>query len=70
MKNGREILPRTCVAAQHRQMLGQVLDVFHIEPNRNLNIMRDNRSLFDITSSVLRKLERVLEEEKPDVVLA
>ena len=69
MENRREILPRTCVTAQHRQMLDQVLNVFHIAPDWDLNIMRDNQSLFDITSSALGKLERVLKEEKPDVVL-
>jgi len=69
MAKRRGIHSRICVTAQHRQMLDQVLDVFHIAPDWDLNIMRDNQSLFDITTSALSKLERVLREEKPDIVL-
>lgn len=57
------------VTAQHRQMLDQVLDVFSIKPNYDLNIMTNNQSLFNITNRCLLKVEKVLEREKPDLVL-
>ncbi len=58
-----------CVTAQHRQMLDQVLRIFDIVPDYDLNIMRDRQTLFDITTNVLNGIKRVLEEVKPDVVL-
>lgn len=60
---------RICVTAQHREMLDQVLDLFQIEPHHDLNLMRDNQSLFDVTSRVLIEMESVLEQEEPDVIL-
>jgi len=64
-----EIVSRVCVTAQHREMLDQVLELFEINPDRDLNLMRKGQSLFDITADGLRALEAVLKEEKPDVVL-
>jgi len=64
-----EILSRACVTAQHRQMLDQVLDVFQISPNWDLNIMRENQTLFDVTAVGLKELEKVLNKEAPDIVL-
>lgn len=58
-----------CVTAQHRKMLDQVLQVFQIVPDIDLNLMRDGQDLFDITSSVLLGMRRVLTEHKPDVLL-
>lgn len=58
-----------CVTAQHREMLDQVLDLFEIEPDYDLGIMKENQSLFDITVEVLRKLENILKKEKLDIVL-
>ena len=58
-----------CVTGQHREMLRQVLDVFNVEPDYDLNIMTQNQTLFSITSSILEKLKPVLEKEKPDIVL-
>lgn len=58
-----------CVTAQHRQMLDQVLQVFDVVPDYDLNIMKDRQSLFDITTNILIKIKNVLEIEKPDVVL-
>ena len=58
-----------CVTAQHREMLDQVLDLFEIKPDYDLNIMKDNQSLIDVTVNGLRKLEEVLKKEKPDIVL-
>ena len=64
-----QIDSKICVTAQHRSMLDQVLDFFGIQPDYDLNLMRDNQSLFDITINALGALERVLTQEKPNVVL-
>lgn len=60
---------RVCVTAQHRQMLDQVLEVFGITPDYDLNIMAPNQDLFDITSRVLTGLRDVLKDFRPDTVL-
>ena len=60
---------RVCVTAQHRQMLDQVLEVFGITPEYDLNIMAPNQDLYDITSKVLLGLRDVLKDFAPDVVL-
>ena len=60
---------RVCVTAQHRQMLDQVLEVFDIKPDYDLNIMAPNQDLYDITSKVLLGLRDVLKDFKPNVVL-
>jgi UDP-N-acetylglucosamine 2-epimerase (non-hydrolysing) len=59
---------KICVTAQHREMLDQVLNLFEIKPDFDLNIMRPNQDLYDITSSVLLSLRSVLEKEKPDLI--
>ena len=58
-----------CVTAQHREMLDQVLHLFDITPDYDLNIMKQGQDLYDITSRVLLGLRDVIKEEKPDVVL-
>lgn len=58
-----------CVTGQHREMLKQVLDIFHLEPDYDLDIMKQRQTIFDITQSILKKLKQVLEKEKPDLVL-
>ncbi len=58
-----------CVTAQHRQMLDQVLDVFHIAPDYDLNLMRAGQTLADITSGVLTQLGGILSQVKPNLVL-
>lgn len=58
-----------CVTAQHRQMLDQVLDVFKIVPDYDLDVMKDRQTLNEITIRVLEGLEPVLREVKPDIVL-
>jgi UDP-N-acetylglucosamine 2-epimerase (non-hydrolysing) len=58
-----------CVTAQHREMLDQVLELFEIVPDYDLNIMKPGQDLFDVTSSVLLGMKRVLSEVQPDVVL-
>lgn len=60
---------RVCVTAQHREMLDQVLDLFEIVPDHDLDIMKPGQDLFDVTSNVLHGMKRVLTEEKPDIVL-
>lgn len=60
---------KICVTAQHREMLDQVLDLFEIKPDIDLNIMKSGQDLNDITSEVLRKLKKILKQEKPDLVL-
>ena len=62
-------LSRVCVTAQHREMLDQVLDLFAIVPDHDLNIMRPGQDLFDVTCGVLSGLKGVLAEERPDLVL-
>ena len=58
-----------CVTGQHRQMLDQILDCFHVEPKYDLCIMREKQTLFDVTANILLRIREVLEAEKPDVVL-
>ena len=60
---------KTCVTAQHREMLDQVLDLFNIRPDYDLEIMRHGQSLFDITSDILGKFDAVLESFSPKIVL-
>lgn len=59
----------TTVSAQHREMLDQVLDIFHIKPDYDLNIMHARQTLTDVTSNVLINLDKILKEAKPDIVL-
>lgn len=64
-----EVESLVAVTAQHREMLDQVLNLFNIRPDFDLNIMSDGQTLFDITSRALCGLDKVLTEAKPDVVL-
>ncbi len=58
-----------CVTGQHREMLHQVLNVFDVVPDYDLDIMKEKQSLFDVTVNILERIKTVLEKEKPDVVL-
>lgn len=58
-----------CVTAQHREMLDQVLKTFDIFPEYDLDIMRENQDLFDVTTSSLSGLKKILTQEKPDLVM-
>ncbi len=58
-----------CVTAQHRKMLDQVLAIFDIFPDYDLNIMKENQDLFDITIKSLKGLKKVIEKVQPDIVL-
>ncbi|MCD7740198.1 MAG: UDP-N-acetylglucosamine 2-epimerase (non-hydrolyzing) [Candidatus Gastranaerophilales bacterium] len=58
-----------CVTAQHRQILDQVLKLFEIKPDYDLNIMKNNQTLWSLTSEVLLKTKEIIEKVKPDIVL-
>lgn len=68
-KDSEHFETKICVTAQHRQMLDQVLEVFDIVPEYDLNIMAPNQDLYDITSRVLVGLRDVLDDFAPDIVL-
>ena len=63
------IISKVCVTAQHREMLDQVLDMFEIKPDYDLDIMKPGQDLFDVTSNVLLGLKNVLSDFQPDIVL-
>lgn len=69
LKSRQEIECIICVTAQHRQMLDQVLDVFDIKPDYDLDIMEQGQTLSNITSKALKGLEEVINKEKPNIVL-
>ena len=69
LKNDEAIESIVCVTAQHRQMLDQVLKIFKIVPEYDLNVMKERQTLPQITSSVLNGLVSVMEDAKPDIVL-
>lgn len=60
---------RVCVTAQHREMLDQVLELFEITPNYDLNVMQPGQDLYDVTTRILSGLKSVLQDFKPDIVL-
>ena len=68
-KYPKQLQPMVAVTAQHREMLDQVLDLFGIVPDYDLNIMTAEQTLYDITTKALMGLKTVLEEAKPDLVL-
>ncbi len=69
LQNEAEIESIVCVTAQHRQMLDQVLNLFNIQPDYDLDLMAPNQDLFDITAKVLLGLRDVLKQAQPDIVL-
>lgn len=69
LEKRKKIESIVCVTAQHREMLDQVLDIFNIKPNYDLNIMKQGQTLSDITSRVLYGLEEIIKNEKPNIVL-
>ena len=68
-KNKSKFQVRICVSAQHREMLDQVLKIFDIKPHYDLNLMKKDQTLFDLTARTIIKLKNILEKEKPDIVL-
>lgn len=69
LKNRSKMNTVVCVTGQHRQMLHQVLQVFQIIPDYDLDIMQENQTLFDVTTHILKQIKEVLKQEKPDIVL-
>jgi len=69
LEKHEEIESIVCVTGQHRQMLDQVLEIFDIKPDYDLNLMKERQTLTTITTSVLESLEKLLPEIKPDIVL-
>lgn len=69
LEKSEEIESIVCLTGQHREMLQQVIDIFGIDVKYNLDIMQPKQTLTTITTSVLEKIETVLKEEKPDIVL-
>ena len=69
LKRDNRFVVDVCVTAQHRSMLDQVLDVFDINPEIDLNIMLPNQSLAEITSNAIVQIDKYLERSKPDLVL-
>ena len=69
LESRKEIKSIVCVTAQHREMLDQVLNIFKIKPDYDLNIMKQGQSLSEITSSVLLGLEEVIKKEEPNIIL-
>lgn len=68
-KNTKDFKTLVCVTGQHREMLDQVLHIFSIKPDYDLNIMKQGQDLYDVTSRVLLGMRDVLQKVKPDVVL-
>lgn len=69
LESRKNIESIVCVTAQHREMLDQVLNTFNINPDYDLNIMKQGQTLSEITTKALSKLDLVIKEEKPDIVL-
>ena len=69
LKGRKGIETVVCVTGQHRQMLDQVLEAFHVVPDYDLSIMKDRQTLFDVTTNILNRIKEVLEGVHPDVVL-
>lgn len=69
LKKRANINTVVCVTGQHKQMLEQVLKVFEVVPDYDLSIMKDNQTLFDVTTNILNSIKEVLEISTPDVVL-
>src|SRR5512147_1820315 len=70
LKDTAEIESRVCVTAQHRQMLDQVLELFQIRPDYDLDLMRENQSMAQISAGIFTHLDPILAEINPDWVLA
>ena len=69
LKKHKDILVYVCVSGQHREMLYSVLKSFNVIPDFDLNIMREEQTLFDITESILKRLKELLSKINPDLVL-
>jgi len=69
LKKRKEVQTVVCVTGQHRSILDSVLDTFSVKPEYDLSVMKQNQTLYDVTCGVLTGMKRVLDIEKPDIVL-
>jgi len=69
LKSRKELNTIVCVTGQHKEMLYQVLEAFNVIPEFNLSIMQKKQTLFDVTINILQKMQDILKEVKPDIVL-
>lgn len=69
LKKHKDIETVVCLTGQHRELVAKVMEIFHLEEDYNLDVMKEKQTLTSITVSILSKLECVLQEEKPDIVL-
>ena len=69
LKKRDQIQTIVCVTGQHRQMLDMVLDVFDVTPDYDLSVMKERQTLFDVTTTILTRIKKVLEKEMPSIVL-
>jgi UDP-N-acetylglucosamine 2-epimerase (non-hydrolysing) len=69
LKKRNDVKVTVSVTGQHKEMLKQVLDIFHVLPDYNLDIMKEHQTLFDVTINILSKIKVVLIKEQPDIVL-
>ena len=69
LANDERFDAKVCVTAQHREMLDQVLDVFDISPDYDLNIMSPNQTLSQITTRIINGIEPIIKKVKPDIIL-
>jgi UDP-N-acetylglucosamine 2-epimerase (non-hydrolysing) len=69
LKQNAQIDSAVCVTGQHREMLDQVLELFDITPDYDLNVMKKNQSLSEVTSRIINNLSPILEEYQPDLIL-
>jgi UDP-N-acetylglucosamine 2-epimerase (non-hydrolysing) len=69
LRGSKEVSCKVCVTAQHREMLDQVLKLFEIKPDYDLNLMKEGQNLYDLTSRILLGIKTILEEFDPSIVL-
>lgn len=69
LKKREELITKVCVTGQHREMLESVMEVFGVKADYDLKIMKDKQTLFDVTIRILERINPILQEERPDVVL-
>ena len=69
MRHNSKLHPLVCVTAQHREMLDQILEIFEIRPDFDLNIMKPNQSLFDITANALIEIKKVIDDTNPHMLI-
>lgn len=69
LKSRSQIRTLVCVSGQHKEMLRQVLEVFGVEPDYDLSVMKDRQTLTSVTAEILSGMDRILKKEKPDMVL-